>query len=98
MNDFNAVIHHPNRCEFDDELDRRIVFESDDIVYFPVGSTIFDVLVKAGFFPSKNEARRNWDRGELKDGFNRFERVGKLKRNLYVLKLPDNLSIWNPSA
>jgi hypothetical protein len=90
MTDYHAVIDHPNRTAFDDQLFFKIVFESSDVHIFPQGSDVYDVLKEAGFFPSKNEARRQWRYGSLRQGMNRFEGIGKLRKNLYVLKLPDD--------
>ena len=91
----SPVIDHPNRTEFDDELFRKHVFESPDVTILPQGSDVYDVLKASGFFKSKNEAKRNWKEGPLKVGMNRFEGIGKLRRNIYVLKLPDDFPLLN---
>lgn len=90
VNEFHAVISHPNMGPVDTGLFERVLFESSDISYFPVGTKIWDVLVAGKFFQSKNDARRNWGRGELREGWNEFRRIGKLNRSLFVLRLPDN--------
>ena len=91
--DFNAVIDHPNRGELDDDLFRRIVFDGEPYEVLPFGSKIWDVLVKAEVFPSKKQARKNWGRGELHEGMNDFKNVGKLRRRIFVLKLPDDFPV-----
>lgn len=89
-NDFNALIDHPSRTEFDDDIFRKFVFDGEPYQVFPQGSDVFDVLKEARVFPSKNEARRQWKRGPLKEGINDFKNVGKLRRRIFVLKLPDD--------
>lgn len=93
--DLHIVIDHPNRGKEDDHLFRKIVFESDVINVVPRETTVYQILEMAGLFKSRNEARRCWTRETvLKDGMTRWERVGKLKRNIYILKLPDNFPIY----
>lgn len=89
-NDLHIVIDHPSRDAEDDKLFRKIIFESEVINIVPRGTSLLDILVESGFFKSKNEARKNWSRGEMVSGMNRFERIGKMKRNLYILNLPDD--------
>lgn len=100
--DLHVVIDHPNRTRYDEDIFKRVVFESSIVNYLPRGATIFEILFQGGFFPSKNEARRNWKQGYLKFGMNRYARLGKFKRNIFVLNLPDDfpkatwsMRIWN---
>lgn len=91
--DFNAVIDHTNRRPIDDELFHKFVFDGEPFRYFPHGSDIYDVLKDFKLFPSKNEARRQWQRGPLKEGMNDFQRVGKLRHRVFVLRLPDDFPV-----
>jgi len=53
----------------------------------PVGTTMLDVLVEFGFFPSKSEARRNWKREfDIADGWSEFLSIGKKRRNIFIWK------------
>lgn len=66
--------------------DRPLLFGLEDVWEMPVGTTFADILVKAGIFKSKSDAKRNgWDK-PIPDGWSEFT-VGKLKHQI---------SIWNP--
>jgi hypothetical protein len=58
------------------------------IEYVSQNTTMLDLLVKLELFSSKSQARKNW-RGpiEIPSGFNHFERLGKLKKDI---------AVWNP--
>ncbi|MCI0564306.1 MAG: hypothetical protein MN733_38015 [Nitrososphaera sp.] len=85
--EFNVLIEHPNFSE----RDRRLIFEDDAAVVFPRTATMLDVLVAAGVFPSKSQARKNWNQVDIPEGLNRFEGVGKRRLTIFVHKPPDNL-------
>ena len=88
--DLHVVIDHPNRSSVDDKL-FRWQFESDKTNIVARDTTVAGLLVEAGIFGSKNGARNNWRRGfEFEEGMTRWERVGRLRRNIYVLKLPED--------
>lgn len=71
------------------------LFEEDDIRLFgltdpkrlPESATMFDVLVAAGIFKSKGDARKNW-KGDsaIPSGLSSFE-VGKMKKEIWILKV-----------
>lgn len=58
--------------------------------------TMFDLLVKAGIFPSKGQARNAWPSlkqkfglpgdGEVPEGWTDLEGIGKLKHRISILK------------
>lgn len=91
-NDLHVVVDHPNRYGLDDRLFQEIVFESDQVNIVDRKLQLLDILVQSGLFKSRNDARKNWNRSfVMKEGMNRFERFGKLKRNIYILCLPETL-------
>jgi hypothetical protein len=51
----------------------------------PWGTTIHDILVKAGIFKSKGQSKKNWQGGELQVGMNVFPNVGKGKATINVV-------------
>lgn len=61
-------------------------FGKDQIWYVNTDFTVLDALVKAGIFSSKGQARKNW-KGPVKipEGWSAFERIGKLRHNIYIL-------------
>ena len=56
-----------------------------DVETLPWGTTIHDILVKAGVFKSKSQSKKNWQGGELQNGMNTFENVGKGKATIVVV-------------
>jgi len=68
--------------------DREAIFGNEPVEFFD-RATIFDILVAAGCFPSKNEARKNW-RGiqTLPEGYTELGPIGKQKLHIFI---------WNPS-
>lgn len=67
----------------------------EDIVFFdgePVwlaheNVDMFDLLLALGVFPSKSQARKNWKGpSTIPDGFSRFEKIGHLRKSLFILK------------
>lgn len=91
--DLHVVVDHPNRGSYDEDLEKRIIFESKVINIIQRPATIWSILVGAGLFPSNTIARKQWTRGDLRPGMNRYTRIGKLKCNIYVMYYPDDLPI-----
>ncbi len=72
--------------------EQYLFFQGDEVEFVPVGTTLFDLLVRAGVFKSKSQARKNWKKGKLLSGFNYFHRLGKKRVTLCVLDASeDNL-------
>lgn len=89
---FHAVISvPPNRPKDDDSPEGKAwlearVWSDEPVDVLPASATMLDALVKAGIFPSKSEARKNWKGPiEIPDGFSEWV-VGKLKNRLSILK------------
>lgn len=88
--DLLIVMDHPKIKENDKRDFEDHYFYSNVINYVPMGTKLLDILVAAKLFKSKNEARSNWKRRfELEPFWNKFEGLGKLKRNLYILNLTE---------
>lgn len=84
----NILIEHPNFSK----RDRRLIFEDDVATTLPRGATMADVLVLAGVFPSKTQARKNWKGdNEIPEGLNKFHNVGKRRITIFVHKPPSDL-------
>jgi len=77
--DKNFIV--PN--QFLQDRDKELLFGDEQIEELQT-TDIFEVLVVCGIFPSKSQARKNWNRGEIKDGWNDFDRIGKLKHRICV--------------
>jgi hypothetical protein len=87
MQELNVVIGQP------------ILLLNQDLIYqffgkesyrlMPEDCDMYDLLVLLGAFPSKSEARKNWNRTgkEIPPGYNEFKDIGKQKKALYI---------WNP--
>ena len=91
MSEFNYVVPAGNMTAFDWNLVKEVVMDREPYEVLDRRATIYDVLVKAGVFRSKNEARRNWKRGPLKEGLNDFKDVGKLRHRIFVQVMPELL-------
>jgi len=98
MDFLNVIVENGNIRDGDEELvfgpDRHDGCigcprcKKEEVMRVPATTTIFDLLVMLGAFPSKGQARKNWQHGaEIPPGFSEF-RVGKLRRLL---------TIWNPT-
>lgn len=85
--DKNFIVQNGNVLDGDKEA----LFGDEPVEFIPPSTTMFDILVVSGIFPSKSQARKNWTRtGEtIPDGFSSFERIGKLKHRIHI---------WNPTA
>lgn len=86
--DINIIIDNGNATA-DDE---RLFFadnngDTPNIFWLPAETNMLDILVQAGIFSSKGQAKKNgWkDRVEIPDGFSEFI-VGKLKHMITILK------------
>lgn len=87
MADFLNIIIRTSSVQ---EGDRELLFPDDEMVHIfdQEQKDIFDLLIILGAFPSKSQARKNWNGPkEIPEGWSEFF-VGKLKRHL---------CIWNPS-
>jgi len=63
---------------------------TDDIATFRKGVSFAEVLMHFKFFSSKSDARRNgWDK-PIPLGYSEHK-IGKLRRGLYILNVPDML-------
>jgi hypothetical protein len=80
--DVNVVIGDDNVSQ--DDVD--FLFCNEGWISMPKSTTIIDVLVHFKFFASKSDARRNWKRGDIDEGWNEFLAIGKLRRNIFVWK------------
>ena len=68
--------------------DRKHLFGFEKVQYLPIEARMPDVMVQAGIFPSKSQARKNgWDK-DIPWGFSEYEHVGKYHRHI---------AIWKPS-
>lgn len=85
----------PDKSDNPDEEDKDLWLSlfSPDILpkipmhFIPANATMLDVLVIAGIFRSKTEARKNWKGPlEIPNGFSQ-RLVGKLKAQITILKL-----------
>lgn len=87
--ELNILIAHPNFSE----RDRRLIFDDDPFTVLPRPASMLDVLIAAEIFPSKGQARKNWQGSvEIPVGLSFFE-VGKRRLHLWVHNPPDNLSV-----
>jgi hypothetical protein len=90
--EFNVIIE--NQHLMGDE--RRLFFQGEDVFYLPPSTDMYDLLVQIGIFPSKAQARKNWNKSgqEVPPGFSDFKGIGKLRRRLTVLNpTPENAVI-----
>ena len=84
--EYNYVINSQYSDEIDKRLLRTYLFNETEVIKELEGNvTIYDVLVDCGIFKSKNDAKRNWKCGPLRDGFNDFKDIGKLHKRLTVM-------------
>jgi hypothetical protein len=77
------------------EEDIKLFFDEPDknwdgkVFRLTTENDMFDVLVLAGIFKSKSDAKRNWKKTgkEIPAGFSDFIGVGKLRHSIFI---------WNP--
>lgn len=91
MKEFNFVIKN----EFLEERDVELFFGEKDVENLQTldkDSTLWDILVLAGIFPSKGQARKDpkFKDGTLHDGVTNFI-VGKKKTRIFIFKPFKNL-------
>ncbi len=79
----NFIIQNGNEVSGDQEL----FFPGEDVTFLPDTVDIYDILVRVGIFPSKSQARKNWNKTgkEIPEGFSHFDRVGKLNKTITIL-------------
>jgi hypothetical protein len=88
VRDFNCTIG-PHVKQFDDDCS---IFGMNSQAYTKIThfeeTTIYDILVVAGCFESKGQARKNWQGiKELPKGYSEIGPIGKQKLMLFI---------WNP--
>ena len=90
MIDVNVVVKNK---AYDKELLPILFGDANKIISEPIlevsdKDTMYDIVVKAGLYPSKSEARRKWITGkEVPPGFHDYQNIGKLH---------NRLTLWNP--
>lgn len=88
----NVIIEHPNQTAEDWDVLERIALDGEPYERVPYGTKLIDILVKFRFFKSKNEVRKNWRYSFcLKERLNYFKDLGKLRKHLFILRIPDDL-------
>jgi hypothetical protein len=90
VRDYNCTIG-PHVKQFDDDC---AIFGMNSQAYTKIThfeeTTIYDILVVAGCFESKGQARKNWQGiKEIPTGYSEFGPVGKSKVHFFI---------WNPST
>ena len=66
------------------------VTRDEYVHYMNEGTDIYDILVWCGLFKSKGDARKNWKRGGLQDGWKLYDKVGKLNNSLAILNIHED--------
>jgi hypothetical protein len=88
--EFNFVIDNENFLDNEDLIESLFdLNETETVQIVPSTFDVFDMLVDAGLFRSKSEARKNWKRTgkDVPEGFTDIKDIGKLH---------NRLTIWNP--
>jgi len=69
--------------------DAKLFFGDEPVEYIEDGLDMYDVLVLAGIFSSKGQARKNWTRTDanIPKGFSDFRNIGKLHKRLCLLRV-----------
>jgi hypothetical protein len=83
-NDLNFVVVNEHFCP----VLAEIIFDGEP--FEEVGErTMWDLVTLLGMFPSKSQARKNWNKTgqEIPQGFTHLENLGKLNHEI---------AIWNP--
>lgn len=87
VRDFNCVIDQSTVCDPYDPIVTAL-FGNETVTFLDCGSTIYDILVVAGCFESKGQARKNWQGiKEIPAGYSEIGPIGKGKVFLFI---------WNP--
>jgi hypothetical protein len=65
----------------------KLLFHNDDQKWFCYEpKTMLDLLVQAEIFPSKGQARKNWNGPvEIPPGWSEYHRIGKYRQSVFVL-------------
>lgn len=84
------------QTEFLDPRDGPLFFGEEPTEEKAASTTMLDLLVETGIFPSKGAAKKNgWkDRQQIPDGFSEFE-IGKLNHRITVFKPSE---AWNEDS
>jgi len=70
--------------------DVDLFFDDEEVnVVMDPNWDMFDLLVFAGIFKSKSQARKNWNRtgAEIPNGFSDFKNIGKGKKRITILNV-----------
>lgn len=64
-----------------------LFFQGEPCIHIPPDKTMPDILVDAGVFPSRGQARKNWTRSgvEIPPGFSDFLGIGKKRLRISIL-------------
>lgn len=75
------------------EKDIQLFFQGQDVDILPESTTMFDILIQYGFFKSRSDVRKNWNKTDMEvpDGFTDLENIGKLNRRITILKIIDGI-------
>ena len=68
------------------DRDVDFLFGGETWLSLPRTTDIFTLLVECKVFTSKSEARKNWKKNGIIDGWNEFLALGKMRRNIFVWK------------
>lgn len=89
MIDKNFVIQNEKFEKNKDLLDS--LFSDNDgnmpeIIFVNEPIDMYDILVQAGIFKSKSDAKKNWKRTgrEIPKGFSDFQKIGKLNNRITI--------------
>lgn len=83
MIELNIVIKNEH---FRADMVGLFFFPDDTISFLPPETTMADIGVILGMFPSKGQARKNGWGGEIENGWSEKLGVGKLKKNVWIWK------------
>ncbi len=68
-----------------DPRDPALFFDTEDVEVLPPTATMVDVVVQAGVFSSRGQAKKNgWKGKQIPAGFSEFK-VGKLNHQITIL-------------
>lgn len=78
----NYIVKNDKYRDGDDIL----FFDGEEVCFIDDNKDMYDILVMAGLFKSKNQAKNNWTRTgkEIPKGFNDYMNIGKLNKRLTV--------------
>ena len=88
--DYNVMVN--NGFLVGDEAE--LFFSGEYITVIGRDETMLDILVGAGIFPSKGQARKNGHKAEIPDGITEII-IGKRKTRIYILK-PTEKNLLTP--